>query len=328
VPAVAPDTAVPQLTVVVAEAGAGTSMAEDQAVLVMAPNQDVYALWHGRRLRLDTADGAQRALGASAVAPVPVPVALLDALPPGPDLAPPDLADRGSPGPALAGRPTVEGQLFTGPSGERYVLTGGKLRPLTSMMFDLLLSDPRTQSGAYHGAVVSADAVGPADLAAYAAVGGDDFPAGLPDRTPQVVEPGPGQGVCMQATVAPTSVATSVVLVDASGLAGRPPAPQPGVAASCTPADRVEIAPGTAVLARALSGAGGGGTDYLVTDLGVKYPIAGAAAVKQLGYPASAAVAVPEGLLAMLPTGPSLDPADVATARVVGPRSAAAPCPG
>ncbi len=78
---------------------------------------------------------------------------------------------------------------------------------------------------------------------------------------------------------------------------------------ACAGADAIAVAPGGGALVRALSGAGTGSTLYLVTDTGVKFPLASAAAAKQLGYGAATPPAVPEALLTLLPTGPSLDPA-------------------
>ena len=65
-----------------------------------------------------------------------------------------------------------------------------------------------------------------------------------------------------------------------------------------------------------------GGTLYLVTDLGIKYPLPSAEVAKALGYGAAAPVPVPAGTLDFLPTGPPLDPAAAATSQ-----SAVAPIP-
>ncbi|WP_051969201.1 type VII secretion protein EccB [Kitasatospora azatica] len=51
------------------------------------------------------------------------------------------------------------------------------------------------------------------------------------------------------------------------------------------------------------------GTLYLITDLGIKFPLASADVAKTLGYTGTTALPVPTELLALLPTGPSLDPA-------------------
>jgi type VII secretion protein EccB len=55
-----------------------------------------------------------------------------------------------------------------------------------------------------------------------------------------------------------------------------------------------------------------GGTVYLVTDTGLRHPIAGEEAVKALGFGAAQRQSVPAALLALVPAGPALDPASAA----------------
>jgi hypothetical protein len=55
-----------------------------------------------------------------------------------------------------------------------------------------------------------------------------------------------------------------------------------------------------------------GGTVYLVTDTGFRYPVAGEEAVKALGFGGVRRQPVPAALLALVPAGPSLDPASAA----------------
>ncbi|HYS39125.1 MAG TPA: type VII secretion protein EccB [Pseudonocardiaceae bacterium] len=47
----------------------------------------------------------------------------------------------------------------------------------------------------------------------------------------------------------------------------------------------------------------------MITDAGTKYPVPNADALKALGYGGATASPVAGTLLALLPTGPSLDPA-------------------
>ncbi|MDH6133262.1 type VII secretion protein EccB [Kitasatospora sp. MAA4] len=308
----------PNLTLLVGPAQQGYPLTDGQALLVGAPDGSVHLLWHGQRLRADTKNGALDALGYGSTAPFPVSAAFLDALPAGPDLSAPEIPGRGSAGPVLAGHPTRVGQLFQAPGGAPYVLGAGGLVPLTATQFGLLRGDPRTQQEAYGGAATAPAAIGPADLAAHTAPGG--FAGTLPAVPPALVAPGQGRAVCADLHVGAGAPATAVTVLDAAAAAGQPPAVQPGVPASCTSADRIAVRPGGGALVRALSGAGAGTTDYLVTDGGVKYPLPSAAVVKQLGYAGVAAVAVPEGLLTLLPSGPSLDPAALSGGGVAAPQ--------
>jgi type VII secretion protein EccB len=54
------------------------------------------------------------------------------------------------------------------------------------------------------------------------------------------------------------------------------------------------------------------GTVYLVTDTGLRHPIAGEEAIKALGFGAARRQSVPAALLALVPAGPGLDPAGAA----------------
>ncbi|MFI5643490.1 type VII secretion protein EccB [Kitasatospora sp. NPDC051705] len=317
----------PELDLAVGAAARGAGLTDGQAALVAAPDGTEYLLWHGRRLRLDGAGGARRALGQPAVTAYPVTSAFLNALAAGPDLAFPDVEGRGTAGPQLAGQPTRIGQLFTGPGGDPYLLTAAGLAPLDRMAFELLANDPRTQHTAYQDGAVTPVALGPADLAAHTAparpAGRSGTPA-LPSAPPELVTVPPGRGVCAELHLTGQAPTTSVTLLDAGAVTGAPPAAQPGVAPACAGADRIAVRPGGGALVRALSSAGLGSTLYLVTDAGVKYPLASAAAVKQLGYDGTAPSALPESLLALLPTGPGLDPAALAGPAEPAPAATAA----
>ncbi|MEV7027864.1 type VII secretion protein EccB, partial [Kitasatospora sp. NPDC093558] len=129
------------------------------------------------------------------------------------------------------------------------------------------------------------------------------------------------EGVCADLHVGSGAPVGSVtVLAAADAGAGRAPTPVPGCAVADRTADLVAVRPGRGALVRALSGAGTGSTEYLVTDAGVRYPLPSAGAVKQLGYGGSSPVAVPSGVLGLLPTGPVLDPSGL-----VGDAAASAP---
>jgi hypothetical protein len=93
-------------------------------------------------------------------------------------------------------------------------------------------------------------------------------------------------------------------------------------------ADRVVIPGGRAALVRLLPPPGAAaGTAYLITDQGLKYPMPIDAADKvrqSLGYGKVAPVPIPAALLALVPTGPSLDP-QAATLFIAPPAAPASP---
>ncbi|MER8184881.1 type VII secretion protein EccB [Kitasatospora sp. NPDC094015] len=321
----------PQLALSIGQRVTGRRLADTQGLLVAAPDGTAYLLWHGLRLALDAAGGARRALGFGAVEPMPVTAGFLNSVPAGPELKAPEIRGRGTAGPQLAGRPTRLGQLFAGSGDDRYVLTQDGLAPVSGTVLALVQGDPRTQDAAYGKEAVTMGQVGPADLAAHSAPGpaaaawnGADLPA-VP---PQPVPAGPGRAVCAELRLGSGSPAVAVSVLDAAAVSGQGAAPQPGVAPACAGADRISVRPGGGALVRAVTGGGFGATLYLVTDAGVKYPLPSAAAAKQLGYEKAAPDAVPGPLLALLPTGPSLDPAQLAAGGIVTQPAAPDPCKG
>jgi hypothetical protein len=46
---------------------------------------------------------------------------------------------------------------------------------------------------------------------------------------------------------------------------------------------------------------------YLVTELGIKYPVAGGSVVSDLGLNGAAPAGLPQSMVSLLPTGPTLD---------------------
>ncbi|MGW1179100.1 type VII secretion protein EccB [Kitasatospora sp. NPDC002543] len=309
-------TPVPRLGLLVDPEAEGKALTPGQGLLVAVPDGSTHLLWQGQRLRVDTANQALQALGYGGATPFPVSAGVLNALPAGPDLAAPAVAGRGEPGPELAGKPTRIGQLFEAAGGAHYLLTKAGLAPLTPTLYELLRGDPRTQKEAYGNAAPTASPIGPMDLAGHTAPGGPPSP-GLPETPPALVAPLRGEGVCADLHAgggAPTTAVT--VLPAARAEAGRPPVAPAGTAtgAGCAVADRIAVRPGRGALVRALSGAGAGSTEYLVTEGGVRYPLPSAAVAKKLGYGGVTPVAVPAAVVALLPSGPSLDPAAVGDA--------------
>ncbi|MFD7450586.1 type VII secretion protein EccB [Kitasatospora sp. NPDC059827] len=321
----------PRLALAIDPPTHGSALTDRQALLVAAPDTTQYLLWHGRRLRLDTRNGARQALGQAAVTPQPVTQAFLDALPAGPDLAAPDLDRRGTPGPDLANHPTRIGQLFTGPGGDPYLLTAAGLTPLTELAQHLLLADPRTQNSAYQDNAATPTAIGAADLAAHTAppAPAPTPAAALPATVPELLNAPQGRDLCTELRPGDPTPTTTLTLVDDTAVQGPAPTAQPGLTAACTGADTIAVRPGGGALVRALSTAGTGTTLYLVTDNGAKYPLASPAVAKQLGYGDTAPAGVPAALLALLPTGPSLDPAALTTPTPAGTAAGpAATAPG
>ena len=77
-------------------------------------------------------------------------------------------------------------------------------------------------------------------------------------------------------------------------------------------ADYVFVAPGRGALVQAANGPDAGGAVSVVTDLGQRYPFAGPAVLGMLGYGGIRPVRLPTSVVALLPSGPALDPEQAA----------------
>src|SRR5262249_27678297 len=107
----------------------------------------------------------------------------------------------------------------------------------------------------------------------------------------------------------PPGAAATPTLVFAPPLASAAlPAAMPGVSASPQTANLISVSPDGGAWIRPQAAPGVGGDSlFLVTDVGVKFPVPTASAALALGYSAGRAVPVPAALLGLLPTGPALD---------------------
>jgi hypothetical protein len=187
------------------------------------------------------------------------------------------------------------------------------LERLTKTEAALLLGDPAT-AAAYPGStvqpvVVAAGAAATAPPGPASGSGSDDADD-VPAAPPHPAELLPGQVPCARHDTAAGDPDTSLVAAYPPPTSAVPAVGVPGVAADSRIAGRIGVAPGWGCLARPLLPSGAGGASYyLVTDLGVKYPVPTRELAATLGYDASGAALVPASMLALLPTGPALDPA-------------------
>ncbi|MBO4207311.1 type VII secretion protein EccB [Micromonospora echinofusca] len=279
------------------------------AVPLTAPDGAVHLAWRDRRLRLPDASAALVAFGYRGTRPVSVPAQWLNAVPQGPDLVAPPVDGIGREGPVVGGRPTWVGQVLVaqttaGTSDYYLVLTDG-LAAVAPAAAGLLLADPDTRAAYGPGPVrpleVSLDGV--------AAAPQSKTPPDWTDRPtgpPPVVEPADGEVPCAALTFAADGQPAVALVLARPGPASA--GVRPGADAGT--ADQVSVPPGRGMLARSQPSPGATGrTLYLVTDLGIKYPLPSAEVAGTLGYAGRQPVEVPAAMLALLPTGPVLDPA-------------------
>jgi type VII secretion protein EccB len=294
-------------TATVGVAGTGAAVPGQQALIVRDPANVRYAIVDGRRLRIrDAATSA--ALGYDGAATAPVTAAWLSAIPAGPDLALVTTADSGKQGPRIGGQATLIGQVLVaqsvGSEDRYYVVRANNLEAITQTEAALILGNPATRT-AYPNGRPNAVAVSAADMAGVARTDRPktNYPAKVPqpaaipaDRSVVCAVSDGGEQVSVRLTeVVPLPAAGQTVAVRADGRDARA-------------ADEVFVPPSSGALVRERQSPGAEtGTVYLLTDQGIRYPIANGDAVKALGYGAVGATPVAATLLALFPIGPALD---------------------
>ncbi|MFC4006064.1 type VII secretion protein EccB [Nonomuraea purpurea] len=293
----------PYVTLAAGRQIGGRPVGEGDALLVDVGGQ-TWAIWRGTRMRV--ADGIAR--GLTATAPAAVPVAWLNALPEGPDLAAPPISGRGRPVTGPAGKAAAVGQVFlagavAGGESRWYVLLEDGLAPVTQGQAALLLSDPDSRA-AYGGGAVKEIRIDAATANA-ARRSRTAIPAdGLPATMPRMAAYDPASPLCVVYADTGTG-STRARLTTGATL----PAPVGDTT------DLVRLPPGRAVLAGVLPGDGqlnAVQSYYLITPDGRRFAVPGTDVLGKLGYSAGQATPVPANMLQLIPEGPVLDPARAA----------------
>lgn len=307
----APASAEPETTVLLGAPAAGVDLPRDQAVVVRVPDGERYLVTAGRRYKLTPE--AATALQFDTYPVIAVSSRWIGTVAAGRDLAYRAVEDAGRPGPKVGGTATKVGSVLgvvdamasPGDATSYYLVRAEGLQPIGQTEASLLINTPEN-AVAYTG-VPAPVAVRAADVAAVPKVastrtGGAD-PAEYPDRIPRKA-PVTGQSVTLCAQGSRIVISAQV------------PLPQGAKAIPVTArtdalvADAVFVPPsGGAVVAES-----GSGTVYVVTDTGLKYPVASTEALASLGYGQAERQPVPNGLLALVPRGPALDPAQAGRA--------------
>jgi type VII secretion protein EccB len=300
----------PIVTVSVGTAASGRPLPASSAVLVTAAGGE-YLIWNGTRIRL--ASYAPVALGYASATPLPVGPAWLNALPEGPDLAAPEPQPAGEAAGTAAGTPLVVGRVYVAGSSYYTAYPDG-LAPITAVQERLMLADPVT-AGVYGG---QAPAAVPLSVSAVAAArisaSRPAQTAGLPGTVPSVAlagsqlgAQGPSAGLCSSLSSASADAMTISVFAAATRAVAGSPSP-PADSLGDPVANDVTVPPGKGALVRAVPGPGvTTGTLYLVTELGIKYPVSGTGVLPDLGLGGITPSEVPENIVSLLPTGPTLD---------------------
>jgi type VII secretion protein EccB len=298
---------VPAAALYVGLSGSPGTQPGDRAMLVKQ-NQDntVYLIWHNHRFPVRSPQFVLLALGLGQAPVVPVAPAWINAVPLGADIGPIAIDARGQPS-ALTGARIGQVLVAKSQSGaeQYYVVLADGIADITVAQADILLNDQATDA-AYPGE--QKRRIERTDLAnarrsvrVLLPASGEDAP---PARTPELIPVSDASPLC----AAFDNASAPTITVDASL-----PAPGSGVMASArgqnATADEVVVPAGEGVLVEAMVSAdAGSGTLAVITDLGVRYPLASRDVAGYLGYSDRNAVRMPAALVAMLREGPSLDP--------------------
>jgi type VII secretion protein EccB len=271
-----------------------------RALLVVDPGQNIFLVADNRRFQVPPigADQTLRALGYGDQTPWKVSAAWINAVPSGPDLRAPAVPQSGG--------STVFGNYRVG----QLVKNGG-------LGFGVIMPDGIAGVTALQARLIQA-ATGVAALD----IGGDFLK--LRNSTTKLSDANATNGLPQDVPAlfgtAPTAVCMTLPVDGAAGDGVRvnPTVPE-GVAvtgASAAPetnrADLVHVARGrgaVVVAAASPSAPAGSGTVGVVTDTGWLYTLASRDLLGKLGYGGVEPQTVPSQLVALLPRGPSLDPA-------------------
>jgi type VII secretion protein EccB len=236
--------------------------------------------------------------------PIPVAAAWINAVPAGPDLRPPAISGAGDRSPVITGYDI--GQVLRIPSeagntpDQWGVVMSDGVADLTAVQALLMQaepqgSDPRETDADTYGNLPHAKT----SIVAAAAA------AGFPSVPPALLSP--QRNICLTYT-AGSGVG---IRLDAAVPAAMPVADRPGVPGAVQ-ADAVYVPRGRGALVAAAaspSAPPAGGTVSIVTDTGRRYPVATRDVLGKLGYGGVPPQQVPAQMIALLPEGPSLDPA-------------------
>lgn len=305
-----PAGAEPTSTVILGVPGTGREIGADDGLLVRLPHGERYLVTAGHRYRLSAE--ASAALGYDQRAPVVVSGRWINTVPAGRDLGFIPVSGAGQAGPKIGGRATLVGQVLVvrdsvtsppTPAGY-YVVHSGGVEVVSQTAASLIMQAPANTS-AYGGGVGEPAVVAAADVAGVRRVSdpGTD-PGDYPERIPSAV-------TVTETTVTVCAEGTGAGMARIT-ISGQVPLPGgaktiPVVSrADARVADDVYVPPSGGAIVTEQSGAG---TVYLVTDMGMKYPVVNAQALTSLGYGTAVRQQVSSGLLALVPTGPALDPA-------------------
>jgi type VII secretion protein EccB len=279
----------------------GQAVAEGQAVAVQSAGQ-IYVIWNNQRMKM-TLPPAQ-AVNITNGKPTEVSQTWLSPIAQGTDFGPPAVPGRGQRVRAVSGNARV-GQVYQATLGNTtswYVLLSDGFARISKTQADLLLAEPQTATVAYPGQSATALPTTVATVNARQS-GQNVFDPRLPPTLPKFVT---WDGTTPLCYVYSNPASASAQLT----IGGSLPSP-PTAGAPAATVDQVVLPPGGAALVGILPGPGqvsSINTWSIVNDAGISFPLQNKDVVQKLGYEVKNAAPVPKQVVALIPTGPTLDP--------------------
>jgi ESX secretion system ATPase EccB len=303
----------PGMTVSVRYPVSGQRVDTGHALLVKTRTNE-YLIWDDHQLKI-TSNTAIDALHYDETQALPVADTWVNSIPPGPELRAAGIQGIGSPAPDVAGQGALVGQVFRVPQADNarptyWVALADGLAPTTETDALLLLADKDT-AAAYGGRNADFIDIGSADLVGATRSTHQVVTAGFPSALPAQLNPQASESQVVCSSYTDNGGTSTDVTVS---LAREVPGARPqtnvtvGLNAGAT-ADQVILPPGTAAVVRSLPRENQpSDAFYVVTDSGGKYGMPSTDVLGILGYGGVNAVPVPDRILNLIPTGPTLDP--------------------
>lgn len=278
----------------------GRRLGDDEGLLVRDPaNNTIHLVARGHRFEIRDAANVVVSLFGAQTAPTLASAGWISGLPIGTPISPIPVADKGQQS-NITGRSV--GDLIvaqTGTEQQFYIVMKDGLAAITELQKAIYAG----QVGTEPKSITVFEANNAPKSGQLAVPTGDEAP---PARPPKLVTAAAADAACAQFANAKSTPSVSVVGGAPQLTAGNPTAG--AVASGKSLADRVYVPPGKAALVMAVpSGSASVGAPGIITDIGMRYPIASPEVITALGYPPQRFIAMPVSLVNRIPAGPTLD---------------------
>ncbi|WUV04691.1 type VII secretion protein EccB [Actinoallomurus sp. NBC_01490] len=298
-------------SLVVGSGVGGQSLNDGQAVIVHGPGAS-WVIWRNQRMKLPTEE--VRPLSGTDHPPE-VSATWLNAVPAGPDFAPPPIPNRGTEVTGPDGGKAAVGTIYVaravGGQDRWYVLMSDGLAPIKETEGVLLQNDPESRK-AYKGGQVQAVPIAPATANAMQRSTDKVSADALPDAMPKMVSYDAKTPLCVvYSDTASGSQDARVAVGGTVPTPAGPPSASPGAGAAKGVVDQVVLPPGDGALLGLLPAPGqvkSISSYSVLTDQGLRFAVPSSDIAAKLGFDVKKVAPVPGNLLHLIPEGPMLDP--------------------